>query len=129
MATNLECCSLMCSMETLKIFQNHYPERLKHAYLMFSPWFFSATWKVLSPFIDAVTKAKISFHKGSPAPGGALSTEMLKVFDADQLFEEYGGSVTDYTYDRFHYLVTSSPKALVTPPKKAAGSKAPDKAV
>lgn len=66
-------------METLSIFQNHYPERLHHAYLLFPPWLFSGFWRVISPFIDSVTKAKVSFHSGSADPDGPIAKELRKV--------------------------------------------------
>ncbi|ORZ37199.1 CRAL-TRIO domain-containing protein [Catenaria anguillulae PL171] len=41
----------------------HYPERLSRAYLVNAPWFFGAVWKAISPFLDPVTKPRLSLSK------------------------------------------------------------------
>ncbi|KAI9028893.1 CRAL-TRIO domain-containing protein, partial [Phycomyces nitens] len=45
----------------LDILANHYPERLGIAFVVKSPWFFFATFKIISPFMDPITKQKIKF--------------------------------------------------------------------
>ncbi|KAI9494364.1 CRAL-TRIO domain-containing protein [Zychaea mexicana] len=45
----------------LNILGDHYPERLGIAFVVDSPWFFFATFKVISPFMDPQTRAKIKF--------------------------------------------------------------------
>ncbi|KAI9175991.1 hypothetical protein H9P43_006355 [Blastocladiella emersonii ATCC 22665] len=50
----------------------HYPERLHCACMVNAPWFFWAAWKVIAPFIDPVTRAKVSFVTLDP-PGAGKS--------------------------------------------------------
>jgi hypothetical protein len=56
---------LKTSLAVLSILQNHYPERLRRAYLIRTPWIFNATFKLISPFVDPVSKAKIVFMKST----------------------------------------------------------------
>ncbi|KAK9798213.1 hypothetical protein WJX73_007072 [Symbiochloris irregularis] len=46
---------------------NHYPERLGKLWMLDAPGIFYALWKVVSPFVDSVTKAKIEFVDGKKA--------------------------------------------------------------
>ncbi|KAF9571512.1 hypothetical protein EC968_000475 [Mortierella alpina] len=47
--------------DILHVLGNHYPERLCRAYIIHAPWFFFPFYKLVSPFIDPVTKAKLNF--------------------------------------------------------------------
>lgn len=47
------------SHETLTILQDHYPERLFRAYCVRPPYVFYGFFKMVSPFIDSVTRNKI----------------------------------------------------------------------
>ncbi|KAF9930764.1 hypothetical protein FBU30_011300 [Linnemannia zychae] len=47
--------------EIINVLGNHYPERLEKGYIIHAPWFFFPFFKLISPFIDPVTKAKINF--------------------------------------------------------------------
>ena len=49
------------------LLQNHYPERLAQLWFLNAPSIFWGLWKMVSPFIDAGTRAKISFVKGEEA--------------------------------------------------------------
>ncbi|KAI8333204.1 CRAL-TRIO domain-containing protein [Choanephora cucurbitarum] len=53
--------SINTSKRFLEILGNHYPERLGAAFLKNSPWFFLASFKVIAPFVDPVTRNKIKF--------------------------------------------------------------------
>lgn len=45
----------------LHLFSQHYPERLAHMFACDAPWYFWVFYKIVSPFIHPVTKAKIRF--------------------------------------------------------------------
>ncbi|KAF9991863.1 hypothetical protein BGZ65_013017 [Modicella reniformis] len=47
--------------EIIHVLGNHYPERLGKGFLVHAPWFFFPFYKLVSPFIDPVTKAKVNF--------------------------------------------------------------------
>ncbi|KAI1321453.1 hypothetical protein EDD11_005144 [Mortierella claussenii] len=47
--------------EIIHVLGSHYPERLGKAYIIHAPWFFFPFYKLISPFIDPVTKDKINF--------------------------------------------------------------------
>ncbi|KAI8149890.1 CRAL-TRIO domain-containing protein [Fennellomyces sp. T-0311] len=53
--------SIATCKKFLDILGNHYPERLGIAFVVDSPWFFFATFKLISPFMDPQTRAKIKF--------------------------------------------------------------------
>ena len=62
--------------------QDHYPERLNKAFLVDAPWLFLGAFKLISPFIDPVTRKKIVFVKGSAEKRAAV---LLEHYDLDQL--------------------------------------------
>ena len=49
------------------LLQNQYPERLAQLWFLNAPGIFWGLWKMVSPFIDAGTREKISFVKGEAA--------------------------------------------------------------
>mmetsp|Transcript_1036 Transcript_1036/g.3337 ORF Transcript_1036/g.3337 Transcript_1036/m.3337 type:complete len:243 (+) Transcript_1036:55-783(+) len=55
--------------------QDHYPERLRAALLIRAPAIFELTWKMIKPWIDPVTAAKVHF-----LPGGAKEAAALAAF-------------------------------------------------
>jgi hypothetical protein len=59
-ATHLRKIKAGCDM-----MQNHYPERLEASVVMNAPWIFNASWKVIQPWIDPRTVAKITFASGN----------------------------------------------------------------
>lgn len=52
--------------ETLTILSTHYPERLARAYLINAPFLLRCFLKLLSPFMDEVTRNKIVFVDNVP---------------------------------------------------------------
>mmetsp|Transcript_46681 Transcript_46681/g.117611 ORF Transcript_46681/g.117611 Transcript_46681/m.117611 type:complete len:343 (-) Transcript_46681:25-1053(-) len=63
---------------------NHYPERLFRVGMFNAPWIFKTFYKVISPFIDPVTREKFGF----PDP---TAKAMEKDFDLDHLEVQFGG--------------------------------------
>ncbi|KAF9407230.1 hypothetical protein BGZ76_006151, partial [Entomortierella beljakovae] len=47
--------------EILSVLGNHYPERLGKGYIIHAPWFFWPFYKMISPFMDPITRDKINF--------------------------------------------------------------------
>ena len=89
----------------LHILQTHYPERLGIAVFAHFPWLIHAFYKLMSPFIDPVTRAKLVFN---PVPDGAglwrtaeardQGLPDAKLFEADQLVEDSWSGSAPFTY-------------------------------
>lgn len=80
------------SKRVLDILQNHYVERLGVAMMHDAPAMLSVFWKIISPFLDPVTKGKIHFtKKGQPFIKETVPSELLE--------QRYGG---DNTFDYKH---------------------------
>lgn len=52
---------LSVTMETMKIFQRHFPERAKRIVIVDAPPAFQFIWRLVNPLIDAVTREKFVF--------------------------------------------------------------------
>lgn len=91
--------------ETLNIITAHYPERLGKCFMINAPWIFGALWKFVSPFLDPVTKDKITFIKCEAEQDKATNdepAELLETIDSDMLERSYGGML-DFKYDHALY--------------------------
>ena len=77
--------------QTLYILQNHYPERLGRALVTNVPWYIWTFFKLITPFIDPLTKEKIKFNEDS-------GTHVPR----EQLLKESGGHV-QFDYDHSEY--------------------------
>ncbi|ORX91053.1 CRAL/TRIO domain-containing protein [Basidiobolus meristosporus CBS 931.73] len=82
--------------ELLSILHAHYPERLGLAYLIDTPWYFSGFFKLVSPFIDPVTRNKINFVDRKKAE------QMGEKLDMDYVEQHIGGKF-DFEYDHSVY--------------------------
>ncbi|WOO76452.1 CRAL-TRIO domain-containing protein [Vanrija pseudolonga] len=94
------------AMDVLHVLQNHYVERLGRALLVNVPWFFSAFFTAVSPFIDPVSRDKIRFN---PA--------ILELIEPDQLESDYGGTV-NFVYEHGVYWKELSDFCRIAPDGK-----------
>jgi hypothetical protein len=78
----------------IAIDERYYPERLKHFFVINAPWFFTAVWAIVRPWIDPVTREKFQIL------GSDFMSTLSKYVDADQIPSLMGGAQTDtcWTY-------------------------------
>ncbi|KAH9944856.1 CRAL-TRIO domain-containing protein [Amylocystis lapponica] len=85
--------SLAQSRATLNILQNHYPERLGRALIAHLPFFINAFFKMVMPFVDPVSRAKMRFNPAPVKEG---------LFVPEQLVSEWGGDCRfEYEHERY----------------------------
>lgn len=77
--------------EVLHILQTHYPERLGRACVINIPWVANVFLKLITPFIDPITREKLHFNE-----------EVSKYVPAEQLWKDLGGKA-DFEYDHAVY--------------------------
>ncbi|KAI9816775.1 MAG: hypothetical protein M1827_001420 [Pycnora praestabilis] len=77
--------------QTLTILQMHYPERLGRALVINVPWAVWGFFKLITPFIDPLTREKLKFNE-----------DLRQHVPPTQLINTYGGSV-DFVYDHSTY--------------------------
>jgi len=107
---------LKTSKAVLSTMQDHYPERLNKAFLVDAPWLFLGAFKLISPFIDPVTRKKIVFVKGSPEKRAAV---LLEHYELDELEKAVGGA-SDYVYDAEAYLADDRAAYEAAKPERVA---------
>lgn len=83
--------TLQQGRQTLYILQNHYPERLGRALVSNVPWLLWGFFKLITPFIDPVTKEKIKFNE-----------DFANYVPKEQLMKETNG-LADFQYDHKTY--------------------------
>ena len=82
-------------IQTLNIFQMHYPECLAESLILNVPFLIHAFFKMISPFMDPVTRNKLKFNP-KPVQDG--------MFAADELFKGDGwGGSRDFVWDHEKY--------------------------
>ena len=81
-------------LQVLNILQDHYPERLGRAFVINVPFLLNAFYKMINPFIDPVTRAKLKFNPSCVKEGH---------FEPDMLVKEnWGGDRTlEYVHEKF----------------------------
>ncbi|KAH7911527.1 CRAL TRIO domain-containing protein [Hygrophoropsis aurantiaca] len=105
--------SLGTARTVLNILQTHYPERLGLALILNVPWMLQAFYKLITPFIDPVTRAKMRFNPVTTEDGmfstaaGASGTDEEKaaerIFEPRQLVKQWWGGAMEYEYDHEKY--------------------------
>jgi len=76
----------------LKIDSDHYPERLGRLVIINAPAVLSIAWRVISPWLDPVTKTKISIVSTDKSLWLPVLLEMM---DKEEIPQQYGGDAPD----------------------------------
>lgn len=69
----------------INIGQDYYPEIMARTFIVNAPFMFKGAWAVISPFIDANTKKKITIL------GSGYQKELFKYVDPSNVPSELGG--------------------------------------
>ncbi|EFX03972.1 cral trio domain containing protein [Grosmannia clavigera kw1407] len=77
--------------EVLHILQTYYPERLGRALIVNVPWVVWGFFKLITPFIDPLTREKLKFNE-----------DMNQYVPSDQLWSDFGGKL-QFEYDHAAY--------------------------
>ncbi|ELQ36049.1 CRAL/TRIO domain-containing protein [Pyricularia oryzae] len=78
--------------EVLNILQTHYPERLGRALIVNVPWVVQGFFKLITPFIDPLTRDKLKFNE-----------DMSNYVPKEQLWTEISGGALEFEYDHSTY--------------------------
>eukprot|EP00762_Andalucia_godoyi_P008463 ANDGO_05786.mRNA.1 CRAL-TRIO domain-containing protein C23B6.04c len=92
------------SKRVLSILSDNYPERLGKAFLVSYPFYMGAFWAAISPFLNKVTKSKITFvkgHKVKEVIGEFVDHEVLEAAfsgakNYEYVHETYWGKEKEY---------------------------------
>jgi len=95
--------SKQVSKQSTELLQDHYPERLGLSLLVNTPWYLSWLWRLVSPFMSAATKAKISVVQVADLP---------QWIAPERLDERYGGQLPTQ--------LPPAPAASSSPPTEAS---------
>ncbi|CAL1716866.1 unnamed protein product [Somion occarium] len=85
--------SLSTSRTVLNILQTHYPEHLGRAIIINVPFLINAFFKLITPFVDPVTRVKMRFNPQVVQEG---------IFAPNAVWKEFGGDV-DFVYEHEKY--------------------------
>ncbi|KAE8335331.1 hypothetical protein BDV24DRAFT_10802 [Aspergillus arachidicola] len=80
--------------QTLNFLQNHYPERMGRALVINMPFMIMGFFKLITPFIDPLTRQKLKFNE-----------DLRQHVPAAQLMKSMGGDV-EFRYDHATYWPT-----------------------
>ena len=76
----------------IKFDSDHYPERLGHLIIINAPSVLSMAWRVISQFLDDVTKMKIRIYGQNKLE---WMPALLQLIDESQIPEQFGGKMPD----------------------------------
>jgi CRAL/TRIO domain len=82
--------TLNSDVQILKILQDHYPERLGLALILNVPLLIRTFYKIITPFIDPVTRFKMRFNP-------SVITE--EIFAPEMVMKEWWGGDRDFVYE------------------------------
>jgi hypothetical protein len=68
--------TLIMSVQCLHIIQTHYPERLGRAHIINAPFWITAFYTLVSPFVDPTTRAKLCWNP-QPVREGFVAADQL----------------------------------------------------
>lgn len=83
--------ALSAFRRTLQIDQDYYPERLHHFVMINAPWFFTAMWSMIKPWIDPVTAEKFKILGSDYLPA------LREIIDNESIPAELGMPFTTLT--------------------------------
>jgi len=89
--------SMQTARTMLNIIQNHYPERLGRSIIINVPFLVNAFFKIILPFVDPVTRAKLKFNPDTVGEG---------LFTKDNLMTQWWGGDRDFEWDHDKYWPT-----------------------
>jgi hypothetical protein len=90
------------NMSVMHVLLNHSPERMGITLFLDPPLLFWMGWKMISPFLNEVTMAKVKFVYSEVKDGKRTVPALLEFIDEDQLEAEFGGtSAKVYDYETF----------------------------
>jgi hypothetical protein len=86
--------SVGAALTFISVVQAHYPERLGSAMISNVPWLLNAFFKLIHPFIEPVTRAKMKFDPKVIEEG---------FFTPDQIASDWYKGSLKFTYDHDQY--------------------------
>jgi hypothetical protein len=75
------------SSQVLDIIQNHYPERLGKAFVLNVPWLLNTFFKLISPFIDPLTRTKLLFNPRVVDDGHFAASQVTEAWGGERHFQ------------------------------------------
>jgi len=103
----------------LDILQNHYPERLGRALIINVPFLLNAFFKMITPFIDPMTRPKLRFNP---------NVVKDQLFTSDMVMKEWWGGSCEFAWEHEQYwpalvkLCTDRKKVMMEKWKELGGT-------
>jgi hypothetical protein len=105
--------SIGTARTVLNILQTHYPERLGLALIAHLPWLLHAFYKLITPFIDPLTRLKMVFNPvitenglfrtAVDAEAWSVNSAASRVFEPEQLVQEGWNGSQPFVYSQAVY--------------------------